>query len=192
MQLWVKKCPFPEVTELQNRETDRQNQRARQSETFPDRPSLFVRALLCPLPQLKEERWMRHQQRDKLTMKSRGRSRGWLSARWERRVGKTLKKKKKRKKDHDGSLHWRVAERQAGEVQHILRQKGTLGLWNIHSSQLETETRSDRAEEGPEDWRDSTTPPKHTLLKIKYTDTFLMTSHEEPGGVVRVSFSSFI
>lgn len=102
------------------------------------------------------------------------------------------KKKKKRKKDHDGSLHWRVAERQAGEVQHILRQKGTLGLWNIHSSQLETETRSDRAEEGPEDWRDSTTPPKHTLLKIKYTDTFLMTSNEEPGGVVRVSFSSFI
>lgn len=182
MQLWVKKCPFPEVTELQNRETDRQNQRARQRETFPDRPSLFVRALLCPLPQLKEESWMRHQQRDKLTMKSKGRSRGWLSARWERRVGKTLKKKKRKEKK----------TMMAGEVQHILRQKGTLGLWNIHSSQLETETRSDRAEEGPEDWRDSTTPPKHTLLKIKYTDTFLMTSHEEPGGVVRVSFSSFI
>lgn len=96
--------------------------------------------------------------------------------------GKDFKKKKRKEKK----------TRMAGEVQHILRQKGTLGLWNIHSSQLETETWSDRAEEGPEDWRDSTTPPKHTLLKIKYTDTFLMTSHEEPGGVVRVSFSSFI
>lgn len=96
--------------------------------------------------------------------------------------GKDFKKKKRKEKK----------TMMAGEVQHILRQKGTLGLWNIHSSQLETETRSDRAEEGPEDWRDSTTPPKHTLLKIKYTDTFLMTSHEEPGGVVRVSFSSFI
>lgn len=95
-------------------------------------------------------------------MKSRGRSRGWLSATKERVVGGEFKR------GCDGSLHWRVAERQAGEVQSILRQKGTLGLWNIHSSQLETETQSDRAEEAPEDWRDSTSPPKHSLLKIKH------------------------
>lgn len=159
MQHWVKKCPFLEVTEAQHRQTNWIKDRKRHTErkTFPDSPSLFGCATLYSSPQLREERGMSLQEGDNLTMKSKGRSRGWLSVRREReRSGGELKR------GCDGSLHWRVAERQAGEVQRILRQKGTLGLWNIHSSQLETETQSDRAEEGPEDCRDSTTPPKHT------------------------------
>lgn len=170
-------CPFPEVTEAQNRQTESKTERDR------DRERLFLTAQVCldvlysaPLHSWKRDEGWRFQERNKLTMKSRGRSRGWLSATKERVVGEEFKR------GCDGSLHWQVAERQAGEVQSILRQKGTLGLWNIHSSQLETETQSDRAEEAPEDWRDSTSPPKHSLLKIKHTDTFLMTSHEEPRG----------
>lgn len=89
----MKKCPFPEVTEPQNRQTESKTERDRQRKrkTFPDSPSLFGCALLCSPPQLKEERGMRFQERNKLTMKSRGRSRGWLSATKERVVGESLK-----------------------------------------------------------------------------------------------------
>lgn len=63
----------------------------RERKSCPDSPSLFGCAPLCSSPQLKEEGGMSLQERDKLTMKSRGRGRGWLSARREREVGESLK-----------------------------------------------------------------------------------------------------
>lgn len=87
----MKKCPFPEATEAENRQTDRikDGKRQRERKSFPDSPGLFGCALLCSPPQLKEERGMSLPERDKLTMKSRGRSRGWLSARREREAGES-------------------------------------------------------------------------------------------------------
>ena len=79
------------------KQTDRQNQRRRETEgeigTCRDSPSLLGCALLCSPPKLKEERGMRLQEKNKLTMKRRGRSRGWLSVRRERErgVGESLK-----------------------------------------------------------------------------------------------------
>lgn len=70
-----------------NRQIESKAERERESEgegmSFPDRPSLFGCALLCSTVQLKEERGTSLQEGDKLTMESRGRSRGWLSARRE-------------------------------------------------------------------------------------------------------------
>ncbi len=161
------------------KQTDRQNQRRKETERekeFSWQPrSVWMCSTLLPSTAERGKRDEPSGERQADHEKQREKQRVAVSEEREGSGGEL-------KRGCDGSLHWRAAERQAGEVRRILRQKGTLGLWNIHSSQLETETQSDRAEEGPEDWRDYTTPPKHTLLKIKHTDTFLMTSHEEPGG----------
>lgn len=137
----------------------------------PDRTSRFGCALLHYAPQQKEERGMRLHDRDTLTIKSRGKSRGWLS-RWRERSG--IDKKKREKSVTAPSTD--DQKRQAGEVHHILRQKGTLGLWNIHSFQQELQPLYYRAEQSPEDWQGSTTSLKHTLLKIKHTHKFLINS----------------
>lgn len=85
---------------------------------------------------------------------------------------------KKINKNCHGSLRWRTAARQAGEVQRILRQKAPWA-YKIYTT-LSKRQRHSVTEQRRALKTDKT--QTHTLLKIQHTHT-LMTTHEEFRGV---------